>query len=201
MAHGTDQQRLVDLVLPAAALTMNALIRRRWINLGLLGLVAGLALLIWFEPGMEQSRVPLPLLDLSPARIERIEVLRSDRESLTFQRQEGRWRMTAPESGWANPVLIHRMLEVMAVHCPLQYPVAAFNLSALGLEPPRLQLRLDDRDINFGATAPTNGLRYLQVGATVHLCPDRLYPLLTSATAGFLAPVMESPKSPATQAE
>lgn len=179
---------------------MNVLIRRRWINLGLLGLVGGLAALALFEPGKEQPVIP-PLLGMSVDWIERIEVLRPDRESLAFERQDDRWRMTTPNSGWANPVLIHRVLEVATVHCPLHYSAAELDLSALHLEPPRLRLWLDNREIRFGATTPTEGLRYLQVDGTVHLCLDRLYPLLTSAAASFLAPAIQSLESPATKAE
>ena len=180
---------------------MNALIRRRWINLGLLGLASGLAALALLEPGRKQTGVISPLLELAPARIERIEVLRIDRETLIFVRRDSRWRMTAPDSGWANPVLIHRILEVATVRCSRQYPAAELDASALHLESPRVWLRLDDREIRFGATTPTDGLRYLQVGATVHLCPDRLYPLLTSAAAGFLTSAIESPESLATKVE
>ncbi len=180
---------------------MNVLMRRRWINLGLLGLVAGLTALALFEPGRKSPGVIAPLLELAPARIERIEVLRADQEALAFEQRDGRWRMTAPHSGWANPVLINRVLEVAAMRCPLQYPAAELDRPALYLEPPRLRLRLDNQEIRFGATTPTDDLRYLQVGATVHLCPDRLYPLLTSAAAGFLTSAIESPESPATKVE
>ncbi len=180
---------------------MNALMRRRWINLGLLSLAGGLAALaLLFEPGQEQPAIP-PLLNMPVDRIERIEVLRPDRESLAFARQDGRWRMTAPNSGWANPVLIHRVLEVAAVHCPLQYAAAQLDLPALHLDPPRLRLRLNNQEIQFGAITPTEGLRYLRVGAMVHLCLDRLYPLLTSAAASFLAPAIESLEPPVTKAE
>jgi hypothetical protein len=201
IARRINSQWLADLVLPAAALTMNVLIRRRWINLGLLGLAVGLAALTWFEPGMKPPEAVLPLLDRPPTRIERIEVLRPDRELLVFEQQEGRWRMTAPDSGWANPVLLNRVLEIATVHCPLQYSAAELDLPMLRLEPPQLRLRLDDREIRFGSTTPTDGLRYLQIGAIVHLCPDRWYPLLTSAAASFLAPAMESSPPPATQAK
>lgn len=180
---------------------MNTLMRRRWINLGLLGLAVGLAALVWPEPDRELPVIP-PLLGMvATDPIKRIEVLRADQEALAFEQQEGRWRMTAPHSGWANPVLIHRVLEVATVRCPLQYPATELDRPALHLEPPRLRLRLDDREIRFGATTPTDGLRYLQVGATVHLCPDRLYPLLTSAAAGFLTSAIEPLESPATKAE
>lgn len=173
--------------------------QRRWINLGLFGAVAGLAALALWEP--EQKAPVAPLLALAPEQIARIEVLRTEREALKFERQEGRWRMTAPHYGWANPVLINRVLEVAALRCPRRYPATELERSALRLDPPSLRLRLNDQEMAFGATAPVDGLRYLQVGATVHLCPDRLYPLLNSAAAGFLAPLLETSAAPLTKGE
>lgn len=174
---------------------MNALMRRRFFNLGLLILVGGLVALAWFEPGREHPGV-IPLwLKASPTRIEHIEAWRPDRETLAFVRRDGHWWMTAPSSGLANPILLNQLLQEVATHCPLQYPVAGLDLKALHLDPPQLRLRLDDQEIYFGATTPTDGLRYLQAGAIVYLCPDRLYRLLSSAAASFLAPPIEPPES------
>jgi hypothetical protein len=103
--------------------------------------------------------------------------------------------MIAPDSGWANAVLIRRVLEATTLRCPRQYPAADLDLPALQLDPSRIQLRLDNQDIHFGGTTPTDELRYLQVGATVYLCPDHLYRLLTSSAAGFLAPPLETAES------
>lgn len=95
--------------------------------------------------------------------------------------------MTAPVQGPANPVLIRPILQLGETRCAPSYPVAELNLFRLRLDSPRLRLWLNGQEIHFGDTAPTDGQRYLRVGATVHLCPDRWYSLLTSATAGFLA--------------
>ena len=65
-------------------------------------------------------------------------------------------------------------------------------MKPLGFDPPRLRLRLNDQTVEFGATAPTDGQRYLQIGESVYLCPDRLYPLLTSSAGGFLGPSIET---------
>lgn len=179
---------------------MNVLMRRRWINLGLLGLVGGLVALTLLESGKEQPVIP-PLLGMAVDQIQHIEVWYPDRESLAFERRDHGWRMTMPHGGWANPVLINRVLEVAVMHCSLQYSAAELNLPVLHLKPAQLRLRLNGRDIHFGATTPIEGLRYLQVGGTVHLCPDRLYPLLTSAAASFLVSATESLESPVTKAE
>ncbi len=172
---------------------VNVLARRRWLNLGLLGLAGGLAALAWLESGQERSARAPDLLDLTPAQIERIVVERPGQTRLAFNRSGGRWWMIAPESGLANPILLSPILNLAGVHCPLWYAVAEVDLKSLQLDPPRLRLWLNDREIRFGSTAPTDGRRYLQIGATVHLCPDRLYPLLTSAAVGFRAPPIESP--------
>ena len=178
---------------------MNVLRRRYWINGGLLALAGGLAALAWFDPG-QKSPVISPLLPIPISQIEQITVVRPGQETLAFTRQDQRWRMTAPDSGWANPVLIQRVLGGATLRCPRQYPVAELDLPTLQLKPSRLQLRLNEWAIHFGGTTPAGGLRYLQVGATVHFCPDALYPLLTSAAAGFLAPVIEPFESSATKA-
>ena len=172
---------------------MNALGRRHWLNTGLLGLAGGLAALALFEPGQERPTAVPPLLELAPARIERIVVERPGQETLAFEQRAGRWWMTAPATGPANPVLLNPILHLAEARCPLRYAAAGLDLKALRLDPPRLRLRLDSREIRFGATAPTDGQRYLHIDAAVHLCPDRLYPLLTSAAGGFLAPSIEIP--------
>jgi hypothetical protein len=182
---------LADLVPKAAAVTVNALTRRHGLNLGLLGLAGGLAVLALIEPGRERATAIPPLLALTAERIERIAVERPGQAGLAFERREGRWWMTAPDSGLANPVLIHPIPQLAEVRCAPSYAVAGLDLSRLRLEPPRLRLWLNGQEIHFGDIAPTDGQRYLRVGATVHLCPDRWYPLLTSAAASFLAAPIE----------
>jgi hypothetical protein len=180
---------------------MSALARRRWLNLGLLGLMGGLAALALFEPGREQPAEVSSLLELAPTRVERIVVERPGQETLAFERREDRWWMTAPAGGPANPVLVNSILNLAEARCPLRYAAARLDSKQLHLEPPRLRLWLNDREIRFGATAPTDGQRYLQIGATVHVCPDSLYSLLASSAAGFLAPSIESLMSKAKNSE
>lgn len=170
---------------------MDALAWRYGINLGLLVLAGGLAALALLEPGRERSPAIPPLLELTAERIERIAVERSGQERLAFEWRDGHWWMIAPEHGLANPVLIQPIPKLAEARCALSYAVAGLDLPRLRLDPPRLRLWLNGQEIHFGDTAPTDGQRYLRVGATVHLCPDRWYPLLTSAAAGFLAAPIE----------
>lgn len=174
---------------------MSTLSRRRWLNLGLLGLVGGLAALAWFEPGREPPAAIPPLLELAPAQQERIRVERPGQETLAFERRGEQWQMTAPGVGPANPVLIHPLLLLAEARCPVRYAAGEVDLKMLQLEPPRLRLWLNDREIRFGAATPTNDRRYLLIAGMVYLCPDRWHPLLTSSAAGFLGAVIK-PFSP-----
>ena len=174
---------------------MNALIRRYWLNLGLLGLVGGLAALALFEPGRNQSAMIPPLLELTAERIERIEVERPGQERLAFEQRAGRWWMSAPQAGPAHPVLIHRIVVLAEARCTPSYAAATLDLPRLRLEPPRLRLWLNEQEIRFGDVAPLDNQRYIQVGATVYLCSDQWYPLLNSAVGSFLAmPLDNLPK-------
>lgn len=155
-------------------------------------MVGGLATLTWFEPGREQRMETLPpLLKLMPTQIERIEIERAGQARLAFERRGEHWEMLAPSVGPANPVLISPILNLAETRCPLRYAAAGLDLQQLGLDPPQSQLRLNGQEIRFGNIAPTDQQRYLQVGMTVYLCPDHLYPLLRSAAASFLTPVLE----------
>lgn len=174
---------------------MNALTRRILINLVLFMLVGGLVAMAWYEPGLDHSALPSSLLNLASTQIQRIAVERPGQENLVFERRDDLWWMIAPGRGSANAVLIQPILQLAEVRCPLRYATAGVNMKPLGFDPPRLRLRLNDQTVEFGATAPTDGQRYLRIGETVYLCPDRLYPLLTSAAASFLAAPLESAAS------
>lgn len=178
---------------------MNALAQRNLVNLGLLAAVLGLAVLLFWQPELEATSPLLPTLDA--AQVQRIQVTRQQRETLEFVRQGGQWRMTAPYSGWANPVLLKRLLEITARHCPRQYALSELDRAALHLDPPLLRLQLNDQPISFGTTTALDGMRYLQIGATVQICPDHWYALLDSAAASFLAPVWETRKPDSSEIE
>ena len=181
----------MDLAAAKATLTVTALGWRYGINLGLLALAGGLTALALVEPGRERPTGAPPLLELAAESIERIAVERPGQTELRFERRAGRWWLTAPEAGPANPVLLRSLLAIVEARCAPSYRAAEMDLPRLRLEPPRLRLWLDRREIRFGDLSPTDGQRYVGVGATVHLCPDQWLPVLTSAAGSFLAAPIE----------
>lgn len=170
---------------------MNALARRLWLNIGLLGIASLLIVLTWSISGPEPVKTSA-LLDLPPAQIQRINVERLNQEPLVFELRGEGWWMTMPATGLANPVLLAQILHFPQVHCPLSYSATGLDLARLGLDPPQLRLRLNGQEVHFGMTAPTDGQRYLRIGKMIYLCPDTLYPLLTSGAGSFIAPPVET---------
>lgn len=170
---------------------MNTFNWRRRLNFLLLGAVSGLLVALW------QAAPPpaAPLLDMAPASVTFIEVLRSDQESLHFARLKPGWQMSAPLHGAANPILLQHILQITELRCPRHYPSAQLDLSVLQLDPPQLLLRLNAQELQFGTVTADQQLRYIQVGDTVHLCPDHFYALLNSAAASFLSAPLAIPSA------
>lgn len=171
---------------------MNALARRQWLNMGLLGLAGGLLAMALLDADSQVPPEVSALLNLAPTQINRIAAVRLNQEPLIFERRTGNWWLTSQAAGFANPVLLEPILRLPQARCPLSYSADSVDLAMLQLDPPRVRLFLEDREVRFGTTAPTDGQRYLQIGRVVYLCPDAVYPLLTSAAESFIAPSIET---------
>lgn len=171
---------------------MNALVRRQWLNIGMLGLAGGLLGVALFSSNLQIPSEVSVLMNLAPTQINRIIAARLNQEPLVFERRADNWWLISRVSGLANPVLLDPILRLPQARCPLSYAADGVNLATLQLDPPQLRLFLEDREVRFGTTAPTDGQRYLQIGQVVYLCPDTIYPLLTSAAESFIAPSIEN---------
>ena len=100
-----------------------------------------------------------------------------------------------PGGGWAiagHTVLPADQLQVSALTRLAQqkpvrsYPVAELDLARLALEPPRASVMLNDIQVDFGDTEPLEGLRYVRVGAQVHLTPDLYQHLIDAGFSQFV---------------
>lgn len=148
--------------------------KRNLLNLVLLLVVAGLALLAWLEPGKEEAPAPVKLTALEAATIERIRIERPAGE-LELARRDGRWQLSTPASAPANSVRTDAILSIAGMESLRSQPVAGLDLAAYGLAEPAVRLFLDDTRIDFGNATPLDQRRYVRVGDTLHLIPDLRY--------------------------
>lgn len=158
---------------------------RLLLNLGLLALVAALALVAYFQPGVKKPPVPPKLMDLAVADIDRIRIEDRDGKTITLARAGEHWRLVEPVGLPANAFRIESLLRLAGEPSQGRLDAKELELSEFGLDAPRIRLHLNDRELTFGTTEPLAGRRYVRVGDTVHLVTDRYFHLLTGGFTEF----------------
>ncbi|HQU15746.1 MAG: hypothetical protein B7Z66_12760 [Chromatiales bacterium 21-64-14] len=159
---------------------------RTLLNLVLAATVLGLALVVHFRPGREKPPPPPPLTPLAPHDITAIAIERPGHPAITLAKTHGRWRITAPLQARANQLRVDGVEAAAAAGSLAHYSAARLNLKGVDLDPPKARLRLNQETIKFGGTDPINQWRYVQIGDTVHLINDTVYPFLTMGPTGFV---------------
>lgn len=123
---------------------------------------------------------PLTTLDLDAAK--RIDVTCTGCTERHYAKVDAHWRQRDPDAP-ADEALVARLLAI--AHAPVRFRHAAVDLEAakVGLVPPLATLRIDDIELRFGGTDAIRGDRYVAVGDTIALVPDRFSALLFKAAA------------------
>ena len=153
--------------------------QRRWLGNLILLLVAGvLGLVVW----QAQSPALQPLTGLEPGQISRIDISDLSGRQVQLTKQAGQWHLG---SGMADQVRVVQLLGISRTQSLERFAVPA-DLRPFGLEPAPIRLRLDDLTLDFGATDPINGWRYVRIGGTIHLIADGYYHHLTAAPESWL---------------
>lgn len=160
--------------------------KRNLLNLSLLLLVLGLALLAWLEPGKQDTPPPPKLTPLDPAAVERIRIERSN-DAVEMLRRDGRWQLTTPIATAANGTRTDAIVGIAALDSLSQQPISGLDLATYGLAAPKTRLWLNDTNIDFGTTTPLDHRRYVRVGDTLHLIPDLRYYQLIGHWSGYVS--------------
>jgi hypothetical protein len=168
---------------------------RSALNLALLGLVAVLAALIYWQPGIKPPAALPRLTALSPADIRHIAIRPQQGAEIRLDKEEGGWMMTAPLATYANGFRIDALLGVAQAESHAQLPVAGLDLAKFHLDTPALVLRLNDVELAFGDSEPLDNRRYVRVGSTVHLINDDYYYRLQAGVPAFVSNQLLPPHS------
>lgn len=154
--------------------------RRLWLNMILLVAAGLLGLLVW------QAQPPgfSPLTPLSPASVERIEISDLSGRQIELWKQAGVWRSG---SAITNQQRISQLLSICDTPS-LEHFTAPSDLTPFGLDPAPIRLNLNGQTLEFGATDPVNGWRYVRIGEQIHLIADGFYHHLTAPLPDWLEP-------------
>ncbi|WP_297808469.1 DUF4340 domain-containing protein [uncultured Methylophaga sp.] len=154
-------------------------------NLVLLVIVIVLLWLSQREQPAEQQ--PAGLSALSAEAVERIQIQRQDRDTLTLERQQQSWQLTQPFNARANQTRVNLLLSLLS--SPIHGQQPASDESALlefGLDQPEVTLLMNEQPFAFGATESLSQNRYVLHRNVVYLVQDDVTPLLKASAGSFV---------------
>lgn len=142
---------------------------RWWLNLGLATVIAGLAAILFFKPGVEPPAVKPALSTLAADTIQTISVERPGQPPIVLEKTGAHWRLTAPLSARANSFRVDSLVRVAAAESESRLPLTETALAQYGLAKPLLGVRFNGELIQFGAMHPLKSQLYVRYQDNVHL--------------------------------
>jgi hypothetical protein len=153
------------------------------LNLGLLALIAVLTALAVLKPGKKEE--PQPTLVAGELNsLNRVTL--QNKDTLTFEKKDGLWVLTAPFAAPVNQVRMRQLVEVGQAVSSARYPIKPEELAQFGLDRPQATLTLGDTTLQFGNTDPINMRRYVRIGDTLHLVDDNFFHHLTASATDYV---------------
>ncbi len=156
------------------------------LNLALLTIAGILVAVVALRPGLEQTGTPAAITAIDPQSVTRIELTRIAGESLHFIRSGEHWQIDGTPVLPADDFQVANVLALLKASAVRSYPVGSLDPAKLGLHPPQVSAVYDHTRIELGGTEAIDGLRYVRLGDTVYLVPDRYAHLLNAGASNFL---------------
>lgn len=159
---------------------------RLLLNLILVLVIIGLALLVIYEPG-KQPEPSLPkLTELKPQDVSTIHIERATADPITLYKQQGVWYMQEPYRLPANDYRVQSLLRLLQTESHAQHDLSQLDPAKYGLDKPRATITFNDKlKIAFGNTESLSKQRYVRIGNTLHLIVDTFYYQAASPATGY----------------
>ncbi|MCW5577414.1 MAG: DUF4340 domain-containing protein [Dokdonella sp.] len=167
--------------------------RRLRAPLLLLALCIGLGVLVQLQLRHERAAAHEPLTDIDPAGVHRFAVECRGCTPRRFERVAGHWQMRAPHDAPADEAAVARLLAIATAPVLRRHAAGALDPARIGLQPPQALLRLDDRELRFGATDAIDGDRYVDTGTAIVLVPEQYTALLFEPAEREIARAASTP--------
>ena len=158
--------------------------KRTWINIGLLASIFLLSIYITVSDKQAPKELP-HLSDIDAKTISHIEIVRKDLETLSFDKKGADWYMQSPLQFKANPARINAMLRLLNVESHGTLNPTEVDLARFELAEPKLILKLDDHEFQFGNTDAIDQRRYVMFDNKINMINDSLYQQLMTNAAFF----------------
>ena len=149
--------------------------RRLLLNLVLVAVIAVLATLAYFKPGVKKPAPAVPLTSIKATDVTSIKIARPNEGLVELVRAGDHWQMTAPLKIAADQYLVQALLSDINEHADTGFPVKDADLGKYGFAPAHARLWLNGTELDFGDTEPINNYRYVISGSSVRLSSGLLY--------------------------
>ncbi|WP_020396414.1 DUF4340 domain-containing protein [Thiolinea disciformis] len=177
---------------------MGLVSKRILVNVLLLALVIALAVGAWWWKGHKNAAQLTSLVAFSVGDVKELVIKRhqhDEQAELAFVRQEDQWMMTKPKVFPANKIRLRQVLTLIDEPVQAEYSADSDQLSAYGLLPPVLSLKINDQIIDLGKSNPVSGSRYVLHQGKVKLVNETVFSELQSDWLYFIAPQLIPSKS------
>lgn len=165
---------------------MQALLTRRWIINFLLIAIIAISYFVGDRYWTDSPNQPKnPISRLKPADIMSV-AYELDGNSFVLSKSSDQWQLETPVQWPANNITVERIIAILASETETSIAVDGIDLTALGLQDPKLTLRLNDTVVLFGATNNINDRRYILIGSTIFLLADVHLPFMVQGISGLI---------------
>jgi hypothetical protein len=170
------------------------MLSKRWLVNGLLALVIGVSLLLGYRD-QSGSEARNPITSLKPADVMSVTIQLGD-EHIVLRRSADQWLIESPVQWPARSITIERILGITVSESEASMAATGIDLSALGLQDPKVTLSLNDTRIFFGTTNNIDNRRYLMIGTTIYLLADVHLPFFSQGIIGLIDKRLLPPSIP-----
>lgn len=150
-------------------------------NLILVLVVAALGSAVYWQVNKEVARFEPPLSALMPERINTVGVSCLQCVARRFERVDGHWLMREPYNLPADDAQLARLVSIATSAVRSRRAFSSLNAAKIGLDPPLISLDLGPEHFDIGTTDAFNGDRFVRVGESIAMVPDRFSPFLLAA--------------------
>ena len=162
------------------------MLSRRWlVNIALILLILGLALLGFQLEDQATRKSTPPISQLIPAEIHNIDIQYGDLR-LGLKRSALGWNLESPIRWPAYDDNVKRLLSIVKFESKALGDASEVDLESLGLLQPTAILSFDGIQFSFGTTNNIGGRRYLRVDSKLYLLPDVYLAFIGQGVAGLV---------------
>ena len=163
--------------------------KNRWLlNIALILLVALLAALAYFQPGLKKEDNGAPLTTLRVEDIRQIRLKRPKQPEIVLEKTGDRWHLTAPRAARASEFRVRELTRLATTNVTTRFTPDVAQLASYGLASPVARVQLNETALEFGSMHPLQNNVYVRMGPEVALLPASFLRTALAALDDLMSP-------------